>query len=95
MAKSGIKSWQEAAQAWEKVKSDEDLKESFVEKSWKAFVAFAEANRQECLLKCNKSTKENVRKSWLETAKLDLGASGSAIYKAFAAEANQRAGLLL
>ena len=95
MAKFGKKSWEEAAYAWEKVKSDEDLKESFGKKSWEAFVAFAEANRQECLLKCNKSTKENVRKSWLKAAKLDLEASGSAIYKAFAAEANQRASVLL
>ena len=95
MAKFGKKSWDEVAVAWEKVKSDEDLKKSFGEKSWKAFVAFAEANRQECLLKCNKSTKENVRKAWLKAAELDLEASGSAIYKAFAAEANQRASLLL
>ncbi len=95
MAKSGIKSWQEAAQAWEKVKSDEDLKESFGEKSWKAFVAFAEANRQECLLKCNESTKENVRNAWKETCKLDLEVNNSTIYRAFVAEANQRAGLLI
>lgn len=94
MAKSGVKSWKEAADAWEKVKSDKDLKESFGEKSWKAFVTFAEANRQECLLKCNESTKENVREAWIKTYKLDLEVSNSsAIYKAFAAEANQRANM--
>lgn len=95
MAKFGKKSWEEAAEAWEKVKFDEDLKASFGEKSWRAFVAFAEANRQECLLRCNKSTKENVSNAWQKTAKLDLEVNNSAIYRAFAAEANQRAGLLL
>ena len=95
MAKNGIKSWEEAAEAWEKVKSDEDLKKSFGEKSWRAFVAFAEANRQECLLNCGDSTKENVRNAWQETAKLDLEVNNSAIYRAFAAEAKQRARLLL
>ena len=95
MAKSRIKSWKKAAEAWEKVKSDEDLKASFEEKSRGAFVAFAEANRQECLLKCNESTKKNVRNAWLKTAKLDLEVNNSAIYRAFAAEAKQRARLLL
>ena len=94
MAKGGVKSWKEAADAWEKVKSDKDLEESFGKKSWEAFAAFAEANRQECLLKCNESTKENVREAWLKTYKLDLEVNNSsAIYKAFAAEANQRANM--
>jgi len=95
MAKSRIKSWKKAAEAWKKVKSDEDLKASFEEKSRGAFVAFAEANRQECLLKCNESTKENVRNAWSKTAKLDLEVNNSAIYRAFAAEAQQRVNLLL
>ena len=86
-------SWKEAANAWEKVENDEELKKSFggETKSWFAYRAFADAKRQECLLKCDATSKEKVNESWLKASRLDLEASNSAIYKAFAAEARQRA----
>lgn len=86
-------SWVLAAQAWEKVKSDEDLKQSFggETKYWFAYRAFAAANRLECLLHCADKSTEELRQSWLEASRLDLEASNSPIYAAFAAEAKQRA----
>ena len=89
--KNDKESWENAAKAWLKVESDKDLKDSFSKKSWDAYRGYAEAKRQECLLKCGKSSVENVQKSWLMTSKLDLEAGDTAIYKAFAAEAKQRA----
>ena len=86
-------SWNVAANAWEEVKNNEELKKSFggETKAWFAYRAFAEAKRQECLLKCDMSSKEKVHESWLKASRLDLEASHSAIYKAFAAEARHRA----
>lgn len=80
------------AEAWWKVKNDEELKKSFSDKSWEAYQAFAEANRQEWLFKCNKSNKETVSRAWMEAYKKDKICSTICfIYNAFAAEAYQKA----
>ena len=91
--KNNKKSWEDAAEAWEKVKSDKDLKESFSEKSWNAYFNFAESKRQECILNYKKTDeqKQIVIGCWLKTGKSDLEVNNSAIYEAFAAEAYQKA----
>ncbi|MDO4199573.1 MAG: hypothetical protein Q4D57_02275 [Clostridia bacterium] len=82
------------AEAWEKVKNDQALKDSFFyTNSWEAYQAFAEANRQEWLFKCDKCNKQAVYEAWIETYKKDkiCAKSGAIIYEAFAAEAYQNA----
>ena len=81
------------ANAWEKVKNDEELKKSFSNKSWEAYQAFAEANRQEWLFKCGKgNNKKVIYEAWLSAYEKDKICSPDCfIYNAFAAEAYQKA----
>ncbi len=84
----------EIAAAWEAVKHDKDLKESFSEDSWEAYEAFAEANRQEWLLKAGQSSKEQLHHAWMQAYEKDeicANKLNSLVYHAFAAEARQRA----
>lgn len=82
------------AAAWEAVKNDQDLRESFSEDSWEAYKAFAEANRQEWLLRGGQTKKEQVAQVWKQACEKDIICAKKPncfIYYAFAAEAYQRA----
>lgn len=82
------------AAAWEAVKNDRDLRESFSDDSWEAYKAFAEANRQEWLLRGGRTKKEQVAQVWKQACEKDIICAkkpNGFIYDAFAAEAYQRA----
>lgn len=82
------------AAAWEAVKNDQDLRESFSDDSWEAYKAFAEANRQKWLLKAGQTTKEQVAQAWKQACEKDIICAKKLncfIYYAFAAEAYQMA----
>lgn len=82
------------AEAWGKVKNDKALQESFSHSSWEAYKAFAEANRREWLFKCGESDNNAVHEAWLDAFEKDKICAqkyNSILYKAFAAEAYQKA----
>lgn len=92
LGKSSQELWRIAADRWEDVKNDEDLKNSFSTRSWIAFQALAEATKKECLFKCGEATKEDVAKAWADAYVKDCKCAkeynnSRSHYEAFAAEA--------
>lgn len=91
-AEYSLYDYRSIANFWEAVKNDRELKASFSENSWNAYFAYAEANRQEWLFKCNESSRETVYQSWMKAYEKDKICSANCfIYNAFAAEAYQKA----
>ncbi|MDR1240957.1 MAG: hypothetical protein LBK29_03760 [Oscillospiraceae bacterium] len=68
------KLWQDASDSWKKLKNDKKLITSFGGQNgpyWIAFLAYIDANVEECLFKAGKSTKEEVSSKWHKTAERD------------------------
>ncbi len=89
-SKTGKKLWIEAAEAWENVKTDAALLESFPSApARKAFIAFAHANKLECRFKAGLVTAKEVADSWNNVYEKDKQCHSS-WHEAFAEEAKAK-----